>query len=211
MATEARTLTFMEAMDLTGVHEPAMRGPWTIEQRTISQDEADFSALRSAIQGSGRHVPVGTYTGLKHRGIVIMSDTPDERRDHREPFSHAAGRCLVHGLGLGMLVRAILLKPNVEHVDVVELDEDVIELCGPPIRELGGDRLTIHHGDAYTFRFPPGTYWSMVWHDVWDTINEDNLEGIAKLKRRYGGRCDWQGAWVEHLLRAQRDRHRGYW
>ena len=75
--------------------------------------------------------PVGTYTRLRHseRGIV-MSDIPHEMLDHREPVSHARGHCLINGLGLGMVLAAVLKQPDVTDVTVIEVDRDVIDLVG---------------------------------------------------------------------------------
>jgi hypothetical protein len=33
-----------------------------------------------------------------------------------------------------------------------------------------------------------GKRYDMVWHDIWDDICSDNLEGMAKLHRKYGDR-----------------------
>ena len=212
-----------EAFDLTGVHAEATRGPWRIEHKVIEEEAAKLGALRAAIGGSGRYVPPGKYTGLIHerRGIV-MSDTPDEMNDHFEPFYKAktrGGRVLINGLGLGMVLKGILSLPNVEHVDVVEIDEDVIALCSPPFVKMAGDRLTIHHDDAFTKQWPKGTRWSVAWHDVWDVLNVDNLSNeddafpgtYAKLNRRYGRRVDWQGAWGQDLLKHQARQSLGWY
>jgi spermidine synthase len=50
-----------------------------------------------------------------------MEDTLSELRRHTPIFMRAKGRLLVTGLGLGV-VRGLLAKPEVEHIDVVEID-----------------------------------------------------------------------------------------
>lgn len=150
--------------------------------------------------------PPGRYTGLKCNGTIWMSDVPDEKRQHSEALWEArrrGGRCLVHGLGLGMVVKALADLPNVEHVDVVELDPDVIALCGPAFDRYGA-RVTIHHDDALARRWPSGTRWSVVWHDIWPTISADNLSEMGKLNRSFGRRADWQGAWAQDECRYYR-------
>ena len=182
-------------------------GPWAIERFTVPK-EPNIEMMRLAL--AGRPVPPGEYTRLTHdRRGVIMSDTPAEIRDHsgffgrlRARFSDVKPRrVLIHGLGMGMALRYALLQDHVEHVDVVEIDADVIALVGP---HYADDRLTIHHGDALDFRFPPGTTWDLAWHDIWDEISADNLAQIARLKRRYGRRVDWQAAWCEWQMRDRR-------
>ncbi len=187
-----------DPMDLTGFHEEATRGDWRIEVRTVDR----------SLSFRPRSVPPGTYTGLLRNGAVWMSDTPAERRDHLSAYYEAkrlGGRVLVHGLGLGMIVKAVLDLPNVEHIDVVELDADVIALAGPAFDRYGA-RVTIHEGDALTYKWPPGTRWTVVWHDIWRDICGDNLPEMATLHRKFGRRCDWQGSWSHAMLLSERRR-----
>lgn len=182
-------------------------GPWSISRYEVSEDAAAFENLRAAIGGSSRPIRPGTYTRLMHdnRGVV-MSDTPAELRDLQSFSWHvrrpATRRVLIHGLGLGLAAAWALQQPHVEHVDVVEIDRDIVRLVGP---SLSGDRrLFIHVGDALTYRFPVGAKWDVVWHDIWDAITSDNLPEVTRLKRRYGRRCGWQGVWAEHYMREGR-------
>lgn len=192
-----------DPFDLTACefHQEGERGPWRLERRTTGY------RFR-------QRTPPGTYTGLLRNGAVWMSDVPDEKRQHATALWQArerGGRCLVHGLGLGMVVKAMLDLPQVEHVDVVEIDPDVIALCGPAF-EAYGDRVTIHQGDALTFKWPPGTRWSVVWHDIWRDIREDNLPEYARLNRSFGQRADWQGAWAhEEIVAARRSNGGWFW
>jgi hypothetical protein len=191
-----------DPFDLTGddfhnvADGPRDSGDWRVERRVVPENKYWFLG--------GVQTPPGTYTGLLNKGAVWMSDVPDEKDQHRDAYYAAkrlGGRCLVHGLGLGMVVRAMAELPNVEHIDVVELEEDVIKLCGPAF-EPYGDRITIHHDNALTRRWPIGTRWQVVWHDVWRDISEENLPEMAKLNRSYGQRADWQGCWSQEELKA---------
>ena len=167
------------------------RGPWSVERFAL-QDMPSTSAF-----GRGE-AAAGTYTKLVHatRGIV-MSDTPDEMRDHREAVARARGSCLINGLGLGMLLAAVLKKPDVTDVTVVEVDPDVIALVGPSYD--ADPRLTIVQADALTYQPPPGRRYAMVWHDIWDRISASNLASMAALLRKYEPIADWQGCWAEDL------------
>ena len=172
----------MARMEKVDIPE-GMSGSVSIRRFEVSEEAARFEALRAIIGGSGRGVPAGWYTGLYRNGTLWMSDTPDEMRDHWEvcrEIERRGGRVLIMGLGIGMLVRFALSLPNVEHVDVVEIDPDVIALVGPTYE---GDRCTVHLGDAYTYRFPAGSRWDVVWHDVWAHITSDNVPEMAPLKR----------------------------
>ena len=167
------------------------RGPWSVERFAL-QDMPPTSAF-----GRGE-AAAGTYTKLVHatRGIV-MSDTPDEMRDHQEAVARARGSCLINGLGLGMLLAAVLKKPDVTDVTVVEVDADVIALVGPSY--AADPRLTIVQADALAYQPPPGRRYAMVWHDIWDRISASNLASMAVLLRKYEPIADWQGCWAEDL------------
>lgn len=169
-------------------------GPWSIIRTGVPNNPV--WAFRE------RHFQPGTYTQLRCRGRgLIMSDTPAERYDHL-PFVRAAkGRVLISGLGLGMCVGAVLRKPEVEEVTVLEISDDVIGLVGD---HYADSRLTIIHADAMEWRPPRGAEYDAVWHDIWDAICADNLPQIATLNRRYARKTQWRGCWSQSQLRRQR-------
>lgn len=219
MTTMVRPLrpSWRDACRVTGRIQPGRRGPW--EVRTIEIGDHDLANLRLMFQPGGRSTRPGTYTQLVHdrRGIV-MSDTDAEIRDLASLFWRPPrGRILVNGLGLGCVVHGLLALDDVTHVDVVEVDADVIGLVGSQITD---PRVTIHHADAFTIEWPRGTTWDGAWHDVWDSLNTDNLSSpdavpgsYAALNRRYARRTTWQAAWGQQLLKARRDQERrsGWW
>lgn len=163
-----------------------------------------FSALRAALHHEQLYEG-DTMTTLAVNGHLVMSDTRDEYLDHIEAIDKATGRVLIHGLGLGCYLQAILAKPDVTHVDVVEISSDVIALIGPYFAD--DERVHIHQGDAYEFKFPPGTTWDVAWHDIWSDKCSDDLEGHAKLNRRYGRCVGWQGCWAHESILDHRRRY----
>jgi spermidine synthase len=179
-------------------------GPWRVERFEVAEMASQFGSMFR----TGRFVPPGTYTRLMRHGTVVMSDTPDEMRDHAAIFSKGYGRVLVNGLGIGCVIRGLLAKSEVEHIDVVELSSDVIALVGPTFENE--PRVTIHHADAFAISWPAGTKWDCAWHDVWDDLCTDNLKGegsYEKLHRKYGRRVGWQGSWGYEIVRAQHQRN----
>ena len=177
------------------------RGPWSVKRFCVSEHEAKMTQIRAMMHGRG-YVPPGTYTQLHHerRGIV-MSDTPDEMRDHQEFVWRATGNVLINGLGLGMALAAILKKPDVKAVAIIEIDTDVIALIGPAFAK---ERVSIIQADAFSWTPPKGERYNTAWHDIWDDICGDNLPQMTKLKRNYGRRVDWQGCWCEYQTRRGR-------
>ena len=192
------------------------RGKWEIDHFTIDAETAKKTRLRGLIGmwggGGLRYVPEGHYTRLRHDGTTVMTDTPDEISDQLEPIHRAAGFCLVNGLGLGMVASAMLEKPEVLAVWVVEIDRDLIEMVGPIYKEKYGDKLVLIHADALEFKPPRNTRntrFGVVWHDIWNDICEDNRDDISRLHRKYGRCCDWQGSWSRAILdRQRRQEHR---
>lgn len=186
-------------------------GQVEIRPIVVTEEDARFSNLRAMLHGRGRIV-AGTYTGLYRNGGLWMSDTPDEIQDHLPAIYEARSRAkrgdvtaIVNGLGLGMVVKALLGIEGVRHVDVVEIDQDVADLVGP---HYAGERCTIHVGDAHDIRWPTGKTWTMAWHDIWQGITTDNAESMTRLKRRYGRRVEWQACWaqaeIDQMKRADR-------
>ena len=183
-------------------------GDWRVSRITVTQQEEDFMRLRAVInhQREDRTVKAGEYTQLTRNGAIIMSDTPAEIRDHMMPIRMASGHCLVNGLGLGVVANGMLMRDNVTLVTVIEQSEDVAKLVGPHYQAKWGDRFELIVADAFEWKAPRGSRYDCAWHDIWDTISEDNLETMTKLKRRYGRRAGWQGCWQEKGCRAQKRR-----
>lgn len=172
------------------------RGPWSIQH--VEATLASMSGLMAALRGEP--YTAGTFTVLAHdRRGTVMADTGPEVWESMPIIRHGHGRVLVHGLGLGVVVKALLAKPEVTHIDVVELDPDVIALVGPHYPD---PRLVIHQGDALTFRFPPGTRWDCAWHDFWDKTLPENLPAMRRMHRRYARRVGWQASWNRERCEA---------
>ena len=142
----------------------------------------------------GRHFKPGTYTHLRRGGKLIMSDTPAERYDHVGFVQRATGDVLISGLGLGMCLGAVLKKPDVRSVTVIEKEPDVIALVGPHYCD---PRVTIINANALTWKPHPHQHFDVVWHDIWDDICTDNLPQMATLNRRYATKAKWKGCWSQ--------------
>lgn len=165
---------------------------WLIERFTPDPDSIAF--WRAARDGRG--VEAVPYTRLvrkepPNKGLW-MSDTPAEVRDHYDLIRRAKGRVLIHGLGLGLCIHGLLKKPEISHIDVVEICPELISLVRP---HYADPRVVVHQGDALTFKFPRGTRWDYVWHDIWIDNGGNCEEEMKLLHRRYGRYCDWQESW----------------
>ncbi len=142
-----------------------------------------------------RSIVPGRYTRLWYDDEIVMSDTPTEMREHLPIARAAHGRVLMGGLGLGMVVAACLDKPDVEHVTVVELAPEVIELVADHELARYGSRLTVVQADAFAWEPPPEAHYAAIWHDIWPVVSPENLLPMRQLREKYRGRADWQGCW----------------
>jgi hypothetical protein len=188
-------------------------GKWQVERFSVSESESQLSFIRGLGKG-GRGVPPGSYTRLLNNASVfdscVMSDTPDEWRDHYEAIRLAKGRVLINGLGLGCVLQCMLEKPEVEHLTVVEISPDVIALVAEHYQKKYGDRLTIVQADALEYKPDRQVHFDVVWHDIWPNMCEDNLPQMHKLHRKYGRKCDWQGSWSRSFIEKRRTAN-AYW
>jgi hypothetical protein len=180
---------------------------------------ANFMASFGSM-GSGRgYIRPGWYTSLVRvsgpngsHSVTVMSDTPDEIRDHLDAIHEAerrGGIVRIHGLGIGMVAAAILELPNIERVDVVDISTDVEELVAPTLRARYGDRFNLLIDNVMEQKpIKSETGYSVIWHDIWDNLCTDNLQEMATLHRRWARRTQWQGSWGREFLRYQRERDR---
>jgi len=195
------------------------QGDWMVQKMVITPTDSKFTMIQASKYGRG-FIPPGEYLRLAWMGEVIMSNTPDEIWDHRV-FIHNAkkmgGDILINGLGLGMCIEAILECESITSITVIEKSPDVIALTGPTYSQ--DPRVKIINADALEYIPEKGKRFSCVWHDIWPDICADNLEEMAKLHRKYGRRCEWQGSWCrreceahrEQERRYERERNRWYW
>lgn len=183
-------------------------GTWSVERFTVDGDETirKIQDMMDIFHGNGsRFVPNGSYYRLRDDSTIVMSNTPAEIRDHKDFRSEVrrrGGHVLINGLGLGMALEMIM--PFAEHVTVVEKSLDVIRLVGDHYLNKFAGKLTIVHADALDYVPPKGARYTVVWHDIWNTMSADNLPEMHKLHRKYGRRCDWQGSWGRDICERNR-------
>ena len=166
-------------------------GDWRVEDFSVSKDESKWTSIRAMLHPM-EYVSEGNYKRLMRGDTVVMSNTHMEMRTNVAAFIHATGNVLINGLGRGLVLHAILQKPEVVSVTVVENSPDVIALVAP---SFASERVKIIQADAFEYQPEKGVRFGAVWHDIWDDICSDNLPQMAKLHRKYGRRCDWQGSW----------------
>lgn len=180
--------------DLYKVDVPdGKKGDWSVETFEVTEEEANISYMRAAFGNPLSRVRAGTYKRLRQGNAVVMSNTPMEIATNRYFVLRAQGSVLINGLGLGMVLKAILTKPSVKDVTVVEASQDVIDLVGPTFAD--DPRVTIVHACAFDYKPPKGKRYDFVWHDIWTHISSSNLPEMHKLHRKYGRLTEQQASW----------------
>lgn len=118
-----------------------------------------------------------------------MVDDPVHWDGMREAVSDLpAGRVLVAGLGLGLMLHHMKEQPRFERITVVELNPDVVELILPTLPE--DDRVEIVVGDFYEFlQDANGKYDSVLWDLAVGTPEQTfaDLVGAQALVRMFMG------------------------
>jgi hypothetical protein len=167
-------------------------GAWEVSDVVVDR----FQSMMSGMRLGPYYCPEGTYKRLTRGGSCVMSNTPMELLTNRAFVRAANGHVHINGLGLGVVLLAVLMKPEVQSVTVVEKSSDVISLVAPSFERF--KNLAIVHDDALTYK--PSRKFDAVWHDIWDNICADNLEDMKLLHRRWGRKAEWQGSWSRDLI-----------
>lgn len=189
--------------DINNLPPDGVCGDFRIETFSVSKQESAFSGLRR-----GDYVPEGSYKRLMRGRTVVMSNTRMEINTNYDFVRQANGKVLINGLGLGMILAAILTKPEVTEVTVVEKFQEVITLVGPTFSH--DPRVKIIHADALEYKPPKGEKFDCVYHDIWDYICSDNLTEMSLLHRRYGKRTKWQDSWEKSTCQYYKRQNLGY-
>lgn len=163
------------------------RGFWEVQRYKVESLENCWSVTYSSEIPAGGQ---GVFTRLCFKDTVIMTDTPSEMEDHKRVVEIARGNVLICGLGLGMVLQAILEKPEVDSIIVIEKSSEVIELVGPYYTD---PRVTIIQADAFTYQ--PTIKFDVIWFDIWPDIYVENLVEMAILFKKYHPFGNWMDAW----------------
>ena len=173
-------------------------GEWVLESFSVNNDNNTYENIRH--YKTGRYVPNGTYKRLLRNRDVIMSNTPDEIGDFISFVNKAKGKILISGLGMGLLVKTLLEKPEVENITVIEISPELIELISPYFNDT---RLEIINADIFMWKPNREQKWDYAWHDIWDSICSDNLKDIKILHRKFKKFVNYQESWCRDACETQ--------
>lgn len=181
--------------------KPHRFGDWVIEEFTVSEDEAKFFNMRQAFQGKhSEMITAGKFLRLMQvsTGYTVMSNTPMELKSNEIAFKNARGSVLIAGLGMGMILEAMLTKSEVTHIRIIEADMAIIQYVGNFFKD--DPRVEIIHGDIHEYEPASDEQYDYIWIDIWDDIDERNIEQMAELNERFSKHCINMNLWSMDLL-----------
>lgn len=145
--------------------------------------------------------PLGEYIRLL-TDQEWVSTAPSDIIPQEIAYHHAHGHFLTVGLGLGAILPAILAKPEVESVTVLERDADVIALIGPHYTH---PKLTIIQGDGTFWQPQKGQVFNVIWLDFLQPVGPETLWLLDAAVAHYSQWLDKDDpeAWCEHWLRLE--------
>lgn len=151
----------------------------------------------------------GTYVKLIIDGKLMMSDTAMERITNRDFIDNAKGRVLIAGLGIGLIVQAILDKETVSEVVVIEKYQDVIDLVADKFKH---PKLKIVCADIFEYELPKNEKFDTIYFDIWADCDEDNLQEMktlhAKFRKNKSSKESWMDSWYKSRLMKIRAKER---
>ncbi len=168
-------------------------GEWRLCQETYAPYEgfvcgnlAKGKSPFSAIPPIGYFKEEFSFPAVMQNGVEWMAIKPNEIETMRAPLSHARGRVLCMGLGLGYYAYMAAEKPSVSSVTVIERDPAVIRLFKeellPQFANGGKIKVVCEDAFAYAARELPKGGFDTVFADLWHDAS-DGLPLYARLRK----------------------------
>lgn len=132
------------------------------------------------------HIPI-----IAKNSQVWMSLTPNEIFTQREALSLAKGSVLIAGLGMGWLTQRILESPEVSSVTQVEIEPEILNIFGKPLKEMFSDKI------------------SLINDNIWNYIENINLEIFDTILFDIWPQY-WEAQWDKKFIKLQNE-HPNVW
>ena len=175
------------------IHVPQKTvGEWRLCRETYAPYEGFVCGnLAAGKQPYAAIPPIGyfdrefSFPAVMQNGVEWMAIKPNEIETMRPHLSHARGRVLCMGLGLGYYAYMAAEKPSVASVTVIERDPAVIRLFREELlpQFANKQKITVICEDAFSYAeraLPKGgfdTVFADLWHDA-----SDGLPLYARLR-----------------------------
>lgn len=167
--------------NMVDILQEGISGDYKIQFFELNEERVknlQFNSMFSFSYREYRDIKPGQYVKLSNSKHVWMSDTQMEKTTNSEFIENAKGDVFISGLGIGLVLPPLLKKPEVTSITVLEKEQDVIDLVAkffPSVNIIKGD----------VFEYEPTQTFDTIYHDIWPEINQDNLEQMHELIRKY--------------------------
>lgn len=109
-------------------------------------DIAEGSKRNKVLFSGPVHIPI-----ISEGPKIWMSLTPMEIFTQREAIPLAKGKVLIAGLGMGWLTRRILESSKVSRVTQVEIEPEILDAFGKPLRGVFPNKLTLVNANIWDY------------------------------------------------------------
>lgn len=186
--------------------EKAEKGVARISKYEFDSKKDIFYNLRASRDMGGIfYMYTGQYVRLHINNRLMMSDTAMERKTNRAFVNNAKGRVLIAGLGVGLIIQAIIDKEEVTEVVVIEKYQDVIDLVEPIFKH---PKLKVICADIFEYDMPKEEKFDTIYFDIWAEISIDNLEQMKRLHAKYRRNKRSQDAWMHSWMKDELKKER---
>lgn len=170
-----------------------------------SKEDIFYNLRASRDMGGIFYMYTGQYVRLHINNQLMMSDTAMERKTNRQFVNNAKGRVLIAGLGVGLIIQAIIDKEEVTEVVVIEKYQDVIDLVEPIFKH---PKLKVICADIFEYDMPKEEKFDAIYFDIWAEISIDNLEQMKRLHAKYRRNKRSQDAWMHSWMKDELKKER---
>ena len=173
---ELDALPDMPPDPLRDYYSPMASGAWRLTNLPMTLCPGYFTGLQK----------VYGMTILHRHAAVWMSISPMEKESQQIGIDFSRGHVVVFGLGMGWSAAMSALKPEVDRVTVVEMDDEVLamhrelDLFGR-LPDNAGDKVEIVEADALDWK--PDTHVDMLMPDIWlDMVSWERAEEVQDMQ-----------------------------
>lgn len=165
-------------------------GNVSVELFEVTNDQAKWFNLRNC--GTPIHyINAGKYVRLKISNDLVMSDTPYEKRTNQDFVNNAHGNVLIGGLGIGLLLKALLPKlesGEIKHISIWENNENLIKLWNIAKQYLPvHDKIHIYHYNIFEYKQTKNRqlkgFFDSIYIDIWSHLDETAYEQMKYFRR----------------------------
>ena len=192
--------------------EPITKGVVHISQYEFKHEENPLFNLRALRDGNGlMYMYDGKYVRLHINSELVMSDTHMELQSNAEFVIRANGHILIAGLGLGLIIKNILNKPDIKSITVIEIYQDVIDIVSDKFND---NRITYIHDNIFDWKPEKGIKYDTIYFDIWSEISIDNLYEIKTLHNKFkyyvnrNNPNHYMNSWLKEYLQNKKRQER---